>query len=367
MGLTAMHMIGTGRLYETQRLVQQAILLGQKPGVVVLPAVGWPMIWQAEILRERNELDAALSCVEEAIRLCQQMEWILSLAYLLYGYQVLLRISLSCGNYNAASSALQEVERIGKNMHQPNYIYVCSHFVTIDQVRLWLACGELDRATRWAEDLDLKERRSTPFVHEREEVAHARILMAIGQPDLALQRLEPMLQRATAGQRWGHAIEIRLLQALAHQVCQQEMQALAALSEAVRLAEPEGYIRSFVDEGPPMAALLSGLQEAQRKNKPTSYLDTLLAAFGQPGKAQQRQLKQAGERIKTPPLDSLTERELEVLKLLARGTSNQEIARELVIALDTVKRHVSHIFSKLGVSNRIQAFRQARELGLLDE
>ena len=115
-------------------------------------------------------------------------------------------------------------------------------------------------------------------------MACARVLLAKNQPDLALQRLEPVLQRATAGQRWGHVIEIRLLQALAHQMCQQETQALDALSEAVRLAEPEGYIRSFVDEGAPMEALLYRLRKRDRKNGPTPYLDTLLAAFQQESK-----------------------------------------------------------------------------------
>ena len=90
-----------------------------------------------------------------------------------------------------------------------------------------------------------------------------------------------MLQRATTGQRWGHVIEMRLLQALAHQMCHEETQALSALSEAVRLAEPEGYIRSFVDEGAPMAALLSQTAGTAPQDGPTPYLDTLLAAFPQ--------------------------------------------------------------------------------------
>ena len=110
----------------------------------------------------------------------------------------------------------------------------------------------------------------------------ARILLATAQPAGALQRLEPVLQRATAGKRWGHVIEIRLLQALAYQMLQEETQALDALSEAVRLAEPEGYIRSFVDEGAPMAALLSKLRDEQCKQGPTPYLDGLLAAFPKP-------------------------------------------------------------------------------------
>jgi LuxR family maltose regulon positive regulatory protein len=253
-------------------------------------------------------------------------------------------------------------------LNQPTSSYYHALFTTVDQVRFWLACAEVNQATHWVKEQDRREQESTPFGHERQEVAHVRVLLATAQPDGALQRLVPVLHRATAGQRWGHVIEIRLLQALAYHMRQEETQALAALSEAVRLAEPEGYIRSFVDEGAPMEALLSRLQQQQCKTSPTPYLDTLLSAFPQQGKAQERQSKPTGERPKMHPLlDPLSERELQVLQLLSCGASNQEIAQKLVIVVDTVKRHVSHIFSKLGVNNRMQAIRQARECGLLDE
>jgi LuxR family maltose regulon positive regulatory protein len=364
MGLTSVHMIGTGRLHDTQRLAQQAILLGQKPDAFVLPAVGWPMVWQAEVLREWNELEAALSCIEEAIKLLAPLEWTLSLPHVISGYAVLLRIALSCGDLDAAHSALQQCERISMSLNRPFSLHMRSLFITIDQVRLWLACGELRRASLWVEALDVSQRHGTPLAREREEVACARVLLATNQPTLALQRLAPVLQRATTGLRWGHVIEIQLLQALAHQMCQKEIQALDALSEAVRLAEPEGYIRSFVDEGAPMGTLLYHLRKRDRKSGPTPYLDTVLAAF------QQEIMEQilAGERTKAQALpDPLSQRELQVLQLIAQGASNQEIAQELALAIDTVKRHVSHIFSKLGVNNRVQAVKQARNLSLLGE
>src|SRR5205807_8449111 len=138
-----------------------------------------------------------------------------------------------------------------------------------------------DRATRWLEQLDRRERHGTAFAREREEVACGRVLLATVQPDGALQRLVPVLQRATDGQRWGHVIEIRLLQALAYHIRQEETQALDTLSEAVRLAEPEGYIRSFIDEGAPMEHLLSRLHKVHGKSGPTPYLDTELAALSQ--------------------------------------------------------------------------------------
>jgi LuxR family transcriptional regulator, maltose regulon positive regulatory protein len=362
-GMT-LYMIGTGQLHEVQRLAQQARLLGKHEEGFLSPDVGWPAIFHAEVLREWNQLDEALSLAREAISLCQQVESNSSPFYLAYGYPILLRIFLSHGELHEAYSAFQQIEHIGTIMNQYSYLYARSYFTTIDQVRLWLACGELDRATRWAQELDLGERRGTPFAREREEVARVRVLLAKNQPDLALQRLEPVLQRATAGKRWGHVIEIRLLQALAHQMCQEETKALDVLSKAVRLAEPEGYIRSFVEEGTPIEVLLYRLRKRSRKQGPTLYLDTLLAAFQQESKVH----APTGEHTKAQPLpEPLSEREGEVLQLLAHGASNLEIAQELVITIDTVKRHVSHIFSKLGVQNRVQAVRQARELDLLNE
>ena|GEM_PF-1431262 len=284
-------MLGIGQLHETQRYIEQARLLATQPGGMVLPEVGWSLISQVEILREWNELDAALSLAEEAISLCKKTESIVSLMYVLYAYAVLVRVYLSRRDYDAACFALEEFEQIGMGMNQHVSLLIRSLFTTIDQIRLWLACGELDRATRWAEALDVRERHSNPLVCEREEVACVRVLLAKQQPNPALERLEPVLRRATTGQRWGHVIEMRLLQALAYRMSQQETQALDALSEALRLAEPEGYLRSFVDEGASMAALLSLLREQQRKAGPTPYLDTLLAAFQEPSKAQKRPQK----------------------------------------------------------------------------
>jgi LuxR family maltose regulon positive regulatory protein len=296
MGVTAMHLIGTGHLHEAQRQAQQAILLGKKSDAYVPPAVGWPMVWQAEVLREWNQLDAALFCIEEAIKLLAELEWTTSLLNVFVGHTIRLRISLSCRELDIASSALQEVEHIGMKMPLPVSSYYGSYFTTIDKVRLWLERGELDHARRWAEQLDVRGQHFTPFARERQEVARARILLAKDQPTTALQHLEPAGQRATVGQRWGHVIEIRLLQALAHQKLDKEPQALVALSEAVRLGEPEGYIRSFVDEGAPIATLLSDLREEQRQTGPTPYLDTLLAAFAKESKWPKRPSKQSRSR-----------------------------------------------------------------------
>ena len=151
----------------------------------------------------------------------------------------------------------------------------------------------------------------------------------------------------------------------------EEPLALSTLAQAVVLGEPEGYIRSFVEEGPSVADLLVRLREQQLKQGPTPYLDTILAAFpreerlheGRPG----RENGSARHIPSQPLVAQLSERELDVLRLLARGASNQEIADELVVALNTVKHHMGSILSKLGASNRTQAVAQARSLGLLPD
>jgi LuxR family maltose regulon positive regulatory protein len=360
----ARHMKESGQLHDAQRLIHQATQLGTKPGGLLTPEAGHPAIWQAELLREWNQLEMASTLIEKALSLCKQSNTTSALMYIFLGYTVLLRICLSCGKFERAHAALQEFERIGKSMNQPSYLYLHSFYATVDQVRLWLASGELDRATRWAEEVDLGQRRGTPFARDRQEVACVRVHLATNRPNLALQRLEPVLARASTGKRWGYMIEIRLLQALAHQMLQEEPQALDALSKAICLGEPEGYIRSFVDEGASMEALLSQLRKRDHEHGPTPYLDKLLAAFQQKRKTDRAKEKPA-KADQTPEL--LSQRELEVLQLLAQGRSNREIAQELVIALDTVKRHINHIFSKLGVQNRLQALKQARKLGLLSD
>jgi LuxR family transcriptional regulator, maltose regulon positive regulatory protein len=149
-------------------------------------------------------------------------------------------------------------------------------------VRLWLTCGEIKHAISWAQELEQREQReriSSPFAREREEVAHVRLLLAQAKPGEALQKLQGLLAGAQTTERWDHFIEMKLLQAVAHQMHNAEQAALGALAEAIHLAEPEGYIRSFVDEGPAMMTLLSRLREQQRRQGPTPYLDSLLAAF----------------------------------------------------------------------------------------
>jgi LuxR family transcriptional regulator, maltose regulon positive regulatory protein len=191
------------------------------------------------------------------------------------------------------------------------------------------------------------------------------VLLATQAPEQALALLGRWHTLAADQGRTGSVIEVQALRALAHAAGDDEPAALACLADALTLAAAEGYLRVFIDEGPPMAALLRKLLgRPAADDVPRDYLAGLLDAFerhGMPVLPPPR----AGAVAVPGLLEPLTARELDVLRLLGTGKSNREIAEELVVSLDTVKRHVSNLFDKLGVANRTQAVNKARELGLL--
>ena len=191
-------------------------------------------------------------------------------------------------------------------------------------------------------------------------MANAYIFIAQNKPEQALQVLEGLIASAEEAGRIGRVIEMCILQSIAHRARRDYFEGVKALEAALSLAESEGYVRLFVDEGPPMEELL---RKAARQGIASEYVKKLLDAF------------KSREVVDQPPspvthhlsllVEPLSERELEVLLLLAEGATNQEIAGELVIAVTTAKKHVSNIIGKLGVHNRTQAVAHARELNLI--
>ena len=237
--------------------------------------------------------------------------------------------------------------------------------VPAQRARLLLAQGNLAAAASWTEETGLGPDDDQDYAREPGHLVLARILLAQDRPGQALALLDRLHAAAAAQDRTGSLIETGALRALALAASGDEAGAVTTLAGALLLACPQGYVRVFADEGPPMAALLGRLIAAQRTGSgfraaaevPLGYLARLQRAFG-PGLP-------ACDPVPSGIVDPLTRRELEVLQMVAAGRSNQAIAAELVVTLDTVKKHVGHVLGKLGAANRTEAVARARELSLI--
>ena len=351
-----------GHLGAALRTYQQALAAGSEAGRPLAPA-GMGHIGMAGVLYERGELDAALEHAGQGVELCRQLAYTQPL---LAGLATLARIRHAQGDRTRAQAAIAEAEQV-----QPRPAVVdLLNPVPVLRGRLALADGEVADAARWARarGLDVDDRLGFP--REREYLLLARVLVAQGDPERALGLLERLHAQAVAQRRTGSLIEIQALQALAHAAAGDEPRGLTALAEALTLAAPEGYLRVFVDEGTPMATLFRELLARRRRARPATVaapydqLARLVEAFERAG-LPIRPPASRGEIVAPGMVEPLTARELEVLRLLAAGKSNRAIAGQLVVTLDTVKSHVSHILGKLGAANRTEAVARAQDLGLL--
>jgi LuxR family maltose regulon positive regulatory protein len=298
------------------------------------------------------------------VALCRQLAFTQPLAT---GLAVLARTRQAQGDAAGALEALGQAERVELS---PQVVSLLNP-VPVWRARLLLARGEVAEAARWAEGRGLRLDDQPSYPREGEYLVLARVLLAQRQPDRALRLLAWLHTQAAAQGRTGSVIEVGALEALARAAGGDQTGALTTLGEALALAAPEGYLRVFVDEGAPMARLLGRFTAAQRSGRVAlpavvapHYLDRLGRAF-QPGRPRfaPRTPRDADEVAGLA--EPLSDRELQVLGLLAAGRSNQQIADELVVVLDTVKKHVGHILHKLGAANRTQAVARARALGLV--
>jgi LuxR family transcriptional regulator, maltose regulon positive regulatory protein len=311
----------------------------------------------AEILHERNELDAALDHATEGVVLCRQLGYAQQLVTSL---TVLAWVRQAQGNRAGALEAIDEAERV---LPSPEMAVDLMFPVAVQRARLLLAQGEVSAATRWTAARGLGVDDELSFVREREHLVLARVLLTQGKPDRALQLLDRLREEAEAAGRTGDVIEILALQALALWARNEKERAVGTVTRALALAEPEDYVRTFVDEGPEMGDLLSATLEDRRSGNPGTagrvsarYLAKLLAALAQ-GPA----TPDAGGRLS----EALSERELEVLGLVAAGKANVEIASSLFVSLSTVKTHINNLYRKLGARSRTHAIARARELDLI--
>jgi LuxR family maltose regulon positive regulatory protein len=233
------------------------------------------------------------------------------------------------------------------------------------KARIYLKQGRLDRAQIWAQERGISVEDEVRYLSEYEHLTLAGVRLAEGSFNGVNDLLERLLALAEAQHRTGSVIEILLTQALVDQAQGDRLKAHAALERALRLAEPEGYLRTFVEKSEAMRQLLFDFSSANKKQPAHplhSYVDKILAAFSPPVKVISK-----SALSNQPPeiIEPLTDRELEILHLIAQGLSNHEIGQRLFLALNTVKGHNRHIFGKLQVQRRTEAIARAREIGLL--
>jgi LuxR family transcriptional regulator, maltose regulon positive regulatory protein len=352
-----------GGLGAALRSGQQALELATDPAGHPAVMVGVAHVGLAEALREQNRLDEALRHATEGVAMCRQLaygQWLGT------GLAILAWTRQAQGDQAGALAAIREAEQaVPSREVVADLIFP----VAVQRARLLLAHGHLPEAARWVGDRGLAAEDEPSYAREREYLVLARVLLAQQAPRRAVGLLERLRDLAATQQRTGSVIEIAALQALALDAAGDEQGALDALAEALTLAAPEGWLRVFVDEGAPMAALLGRLVVAEHPRRvgsdggvPRDHLGRLLEAFNEAGTSLRAR---AAGPVVAGLVEPLTDREVEVLALLAAGASNRQIADELVVTVETVKKHVSHILEKLGAANRTQAVARARRLGLL--
>ena len=315
----------------------------------------------AQVLYERDEVAAALDHATRGVTLCRQLTFTQSLAT---GLAVVARIRHAHGDVAGALEAMGEAGQVGLS---PQVIALLNP-VPSQRALLLLAQGDVSAAAQWAKAAGLSPEDEPDYPREPAYLVLARVLLAQDRPGPALTLLQRLLATSASQGRTGSVIEIQALRALALAARGDHAGALGALAEAVTLACPQGYVRVFADEGAPMRALLTRLSAARKDQRAPArdidpdYLAGLLRACGQAGAAPPSRRAAAALPGMVEPL---TDREVEVLRLLAAGRSNQRIAHELVVTLDTVKKHVTHVLAKLGAANRTEAVARARQLGLI--
>jgi LuxR family maltose regulon positive regulatory protein len=350
-----------GRLDAAAETYQKTLDIAAESGPPPAPPAGPAYVGLAEVAYQRNELDSAFWQVTAGIAVCRQF---LYPAPLGTGLVTLAWIRQARGDPGGALEAIGEAGRAALGAGVTGLL----NPVPSQRARLLLAQGDVTAASQWAKAAGLSPEDEPDYPQEPAYLVLARVLLAQDRPGPALTLLQRLLATAESQGRIGSVIEIQALRALALAARRDNAGALGALAEAVTLAGPRGYVRVFADEGAPMGALLTRLSAARKDQRALArdidpdYLAGLLRACGQAGAAPPSRRAAAAVPGMVEPL---TDRELEVLQLLAAGRSNQRIAHELVVALDTVKKHVTHILGKLGATNRTEAVARARQLGLI--
>jgi LuxR family maltose regulon positive regulatory protein len=341
-----------GHLSNAENLLLEGKKLAEGRSDGVPSVAGIIDVGMGYLLYKRGELDASRRCLEEGIERGRQAG---EAKILVYGYINLSRVCMARGDTDTAHSLVLRAGRL-----TPRWPFIWAR-----QARVWLAQGDVQSAARWAREYETSEDYGR-YPRHLERITIARVLLAEGRTDEAVDFLQDLLVDVRSAGMKAYEMVVLTLLALASEGRGDAGPALDHLRAALALAEPEGFVRVFVDEGPPMAALLRRLIQETRdggdtpNGGPEGYAGRMLERF-----ALESPRSPNAFSHQVPGIEALSDREVEVLSLVAEGRSNAEIATELYLSVGTVKAHVHHIFGKLLVRNRSQAVARARELHLL--
>lgn len=347
-----------GLLHLAEDAYRRALDLAIDPQGRRIPVAGLALISLGDLARERNDLDHARFLMEEGISLAGSLSPVRAID----GYLTLAQLEHAFGDHQAADRAIQTARQLARQFEMTE---VDDFVVELLDARLQLARGNIASAQRWAmerglEGADIPDtRQDQEYIATRlrkyEYPTLARLRLAEGRYDDALWVLDRALPLAEQADRASLIIEMEMVRGMICHTRGQPELAFPAIERALRLAQPEGYLRIFLDEGPAMGALLRALRPTLRDATLIDYIERLLAAFS-PGSMEV-------QSVGLP--EGLSARELEVLRLLPSNLSVTGIADNLVVSVHTVRSHVKNIYAKLGVHSRYAAIVRARELGLL--
>jgi LuxR family maltose regulon positive regulatory protein len=336
-----------GLLHQAAEILAEALHMVTRPDGRKMVIAGEVLAELSQVSYEWNNLDTTLEQVHSCIALCRQWGY--------WGFQAVGSVMLALleqvqGHPEAALEAMHIAENLTREHH---FAFRYAVWVKYTLVRLWITQGNLEKASHIVQESGVTLKDEISFLRELEFLALLRLLLAQGDYEASLVLSRRILKKAETVGQIRRMIEVLVLQALIFQGRNETEQALAVLKRALSLARPERYIRTFVDEGEPIARLLHLARSQQIE---TEYVTELLSVMEKAaGKTQP-----PSQLLITP----LTTREMEVLRLIEAGCSNQDIAGKLVISIPTVKRHISNIYTKLGAKSRTQAIAIGKELKL---
>ena len=343
-----------GQLEQAIEICQEQLEFARQHGLSQTIFAGWAMGLLGVALADRNDLEKALEFTTKYLELTKGND----LGFVGSGHMFKAKVQFYTGDVDGAEVTLNKLADIGQRSYLPHYI---SGALRAWQARIYLARNQFETVSQLIEVSDLDPKADITLMYDDVVMVRARMLFVQGDYEEASKALESLIGTAEAGGSIPRLIELLVLQVLVFHAQGEQTLAMQYLMRALELGEPGGYIRVFVDEGPPIARLLYDALSAN--GNASDYVQRLLSAFPDEENARSSSPQHASSEMDL--IEPLSEREIEILQLIADGLSNQEIGSQLYLSLNTVKAHTRNIYGKLGVNSRMQAATRARTLGIL--